>query len=312
MTLIKNIAIGFLGFLLLCSLTSLGMFFAIQNSLLNEQTYKDIVNDIDFESEIQPLMAEQISSQVPSQFSSYISQDFVNQLATEALPTAWFKSQLNLLIDNFFGYINNETTDFQLSLSFAEPKATIREKILDKITPLVAASPMPINVSAILDSYLVQMPDSINLKEQLPSDALSTLEQAKSILATLKIALILISIILIILIIIVSRELKGILRSIGGALAIAGASLVVSAIVLVNLLPTIMNNIGMQSNVLSPLILDVLQKIFASLSAQLNLFGLPMLIIGIILFAFTFVLPLILNKSNQKDTSSDVKKKNKK
>ncbi len=114
MSLLKKIALGFLGFLLLCSLSTLGMFFAVQNSLLNAQTYKDIVNTIDFEKEIQPLMAQQLSSQIPSQFSNYISSDFVNQLANEAMPNAWFKEQLNSLIDSFFSYLNNESTDFEL------------------------------------------------------------------------------------------------------------------------------------------------------------------------------------------------------
>ncbi len=266
MKFLKGFALFILGSLLFLSLSTFGIAFMLNQTILNPDFIVSQVERLDIPSLAEDMLSEQISLE-----GEELTGEVVSNTIADLEP--WLKEQAGDAAYAFYDYLEGRSQSLSLEISLEPVKQSLRENLGE-------------------DEYYQQIaqeiPSTFELNEtSLPAESMALLEQAKQIIGYFNLsytALIGIILLLILLIIIVHREVRGSTRTIGvnfltcGALSYLG---VFAAKYLSNML--------LPQADMPPYIQTWLPQLLKDILAPLEMYSIGLAAVGVILLIVSFV-----------------------
>lgn len=276
--ILKGIALFILSFLLFTSLTSwvfLGAFLgtALDPVFVSEKIKESNVHDFFLQS----IMQGQIQGQ-----PGFISEQEMKNLFTASFSKEWFDSQISTAVSNSFAYLKSEKADFTASIDFTQVKQNMATELNKKIKEIEVQTGASIGT---ISPDSLGFPDSLDLAQAFPEEALSQARFAVSFLLASLNYLLILAVICLALIALIHRNLKHTLKWFGGNLAVSGATLLVLAYFLPSTVSSALNSqMPSQQQQVLQAILPFLLDFFKTIADKTSFYAIIFLVTGIILY----------------------------
>jgi len=221
----------------------------------------------------------------------------IEEIVRASISEEWLKSQTNLVLSNFYDYINGKIEDPNLKISFSEVKSEIKNNLLNEIDsfvpPEIKDNPQEVEVfksnfeTQIIEDIDTKLPDEIDLFENDQNDiqALDTLKNYVHLFNLSFYGLIAFKAFLVLLMVLVLRKAKSIFRFLGGNYLVAGVILFVT-----NTFTKFSFASGIQKAELPPTLeKEVVLGLFSDILAPVNMYNIIIVGVGILLLALSFI-----------------------
>ncbi len=224
MKFLKGFALFILGSLLFLSLSTFGIAFMLNQTILNPDFIVYQVNRIDISS----LAEDMLSEQIPQEGEEFMGQELMWVVVSDTVAEneQWLKDQAADAAYSLYDYLEGRSQSLSLVVSLEPVKQDLRENLreafLQSLPPELEILP-PAEIERYFDEYYQQVsqeiPSTFELNEaSLGAEGTALLEQTREIVGYVNLsytALIGIILLLILLIILVNREVRGSTRGIG-------------------------------------------------------------------------------------------------
>ena len=226
----KGFAIGFLNFLLFLSLSSFGVVFALQSTILKPDFVTAELDKLDVTSLTREFIGEQLIPQIPPEAG--FAAEAIDKTITELDP--WTKEQVNNVVSSGYDYLLGRSQELNLVIQLEPVKETFRDNLW---AAFIKSPPPEVSIlpQAELEKYFdqfyqqfaEQVPSTFELRQStMPREVTSQLEIARDGIGYAQSGyniLIGIIIFLILAIILIDRSVKGTTRVLGTTFLIYGA-----------------------------------------------------------------------------------------
>jgi hypothetical protein len=228
MKFLKGFGLTVLGFLLFLSLSSFGLMFAINQTILNPDFTISQIDRLDTASLAGDIFRDQILSQAtipPSPPIEELITGVVDETITDLEP--WFKQQTREITNAFYDYLEGRSQ----SLRVVIPLEAVKEHLRENITEAIASPPPgldlpPETIEGYLESFYEQIPSSFELNEAgLGAQNMAQIDRLRQIIShfhTVYYALIGFILLLILGIILIHHQVRGSTRSLGSTFLSCG------------------------------------------------------------------------------------------
>ena len=182
LSIIRRVALVFLAlifFLLFITSLSIG---AIDGKILNEDFYKDQLEENDFYARVYTDVMPEIEA-VPDYYGSLpISRQEAEELTTQIFPPEWLQTQVERSLDNLFPWLRSDTDDLDMTIDLRPAKQRAHPVVMafldQKIDALPDCRPGQVpDLSAIPQGKLPECipggPERNTIKEQVMSQAMA-------------------------------------------------------------------------------------------------------------------------------------------
>jgi hypothetical protein len=235
MKFLKGFALFILGSLLFLSLSTFGIAFMLNQTILNPDFVVSQVNKLDIPSLAEEMLSQQIPPEA-GEFEEYMG-EVIDNTIVDLEP--WMKEQAGDAAYALYDYLEGRSQSLSLTISLEPVKQSLR----DNLRKAVVEASLPeleglsdAEIDSYLDDYYQQIsqeiPSTFELnQDSIPTEVMGLLTQTRQIIDYFNLsytALIGLILLLILLIIIVNREVRGSTRGIGinfltcGALSFIG------------------------------------------------------------------------------------------
>ena len=222
----KGFAIGFLNFLLFLSLSSFGVVFALQSTILKPDFVTAELDKLDVTSLTREFIGEQLIPQIPPEAG--FAAEAIDKTITELDP--WTKEQVNNVVSSGYDYLLGRSQELNLVIQLEPVKETFRDNLwaafIKSPPPEVSILPQA-ELEKYFDQFYQQFDEQIpSTFELMPLEVTSQLEIARKGIGYVQSGyniLIGIIIFLILAIILIDRSVKGTTRVLGTTFLIYGA-----------------------------------------------------------------------------------------
>jgi len=287
MKFLKGFALFILGSLLFLSLSTFGIAFMLNQTILNPDFVVSQVNKLDIAS----IAGDMLSEQIPQgqEFLAGVVDDTIADLEP------WLKEQTRNITYSAYDYLEGRSQNLSLVVSLEPMKESLRENLREAVLqsppPELAGLP-PAEIESHLDEYYQQIsqgiPPTFEINEaSLGAGGMAQLEQAKQIIGYFHLAynaLIGLVLLLILLIILVSHEVRGSTREIGVNFLICGAFSYAGVFAAKNLSGTLLTQANM------PAYLQTwIPQLLSDTLAPLEMYSIGLLAAGVVLLIVSFV-----------------------
>ncbi len=221
----------------------------------------------------------------------------IEEIVRASISEEWLKSQTDLVLSNFYDYINGKIEDPDLKISFSEIKPEIKNNLLNEMDNLVPPEikDNPQEVEAFKSNFETQiikdidtkLPDEIDLivDDQNNIQALNTLKNYVHTFNLSFYGLIVFKAFLLIMMVLILRKIKAIFRLLGGNYLVTGIILF-----LANTFTKFSFVSGIQKAELpSTIEKEVVLELFSDILAPVNIYNIIIVVIGILLLALSFI-----------------------
>jgi len=287
MKFLKGLALSLLNLLLFLSLSSLGLVFMLNNTILTPDFLISEVDKVDMPSLAQELLSKQIPQDEP-----YMA-DVLENTFTDL--EDWIKEQVNAAIYTSYDYFLGKSD----SLSLVIPLEPVREGMKENLRQAILESPPPeFEAASPAEKELIlneagkqitaDIPANFEFTESsLPPDVLATLGQVRQGIGYLQLgykALIGFILLLVLGIILINRQVKSATRGIGTTVLTLG---------ILEYLSILMGKYFAEAMVVQPSIplqfQTLLPQILSDILAPLEMFCIGLAVVGVALLIISFV-----------------------
>jgi len=231
------LAISLLSFLLFLCLSTFGMVFMLNQTLLNPDFVTSQINKLDLSSLAKETVIHQISQDISRQFSQQLPgtgeliPQILNQTVDDLEP--WVKEKAGAITYATYDYMVGKSQTLSLTISPAPVKdalaANLSKTLLESPPPQLAAAPpaMRAQIASSIEQQLTQeIPATFELNESLfPPEVVNNMDRVRQYLGYAQTAspiLIGVMVVLALLIVLIHRSVKGATRSLGGTILTYG------------------------------------------------------------------------------------------
>ncbi|MBU0636436.1 hypothetical protein KKE06_05410 [Candidatus Micrarchaeota archaeon] len=155
-TAIKWSSVIILAFLLLTNILLISILFPVKETVLTPNTWTELVERVDIYEQFSSSFEKTIQEGVFSATGFSLRSQNAKDIMEETFSKEWFDNQLSEAITRYFGFLNGNTTELNLSLSLAEPKQKLPASIQQRL-PLAFQNPVAIN------ALVKELPNEISL-----------------------------------------------------------------------------------------------------------------------------------------------------
>lgn len=305
MRFLVGLASSLLSLLLFFSLSTFGLAFMLQRTILNRDFVITELSKLDVSSLVRETIVRQIGQQIAQQLGQQVGQQIpgVGDRVAAAINTAihatiteldpWTKKQVNDLVITSYDYLAGQRQNLDLVLSLDTVKYTLSKNLRQTIlqTPELAQVPAAMRdpvIEGILQSITGQLPASFDLNQSLSPEVRTTLagvRQGVSYFPTLYWGLVGLMLFLILGIILINRNIKVTARSLGSTFLSLGAFEYAGILVTKYLMGAQSPSFG-----LPPPLQKWLLQFLSNLWAPLEMFCIVVAIAGLGLLIVSFLL----------------------
>ena len=181
-SILKRVALVFLAFvffLLLAASLTLG---AVEGKVLDEDFYKDRLEDNDFYARIYTDVLPEIEA-VPDYYGDLqMSRQEAEELTAQIFPPEWVQTQVESLLDNLFPWLRSDTDDLDMTIDLRPAKQDAHSIVMafldHKVDTLPDCQPgqvpdLSLVTQGVLPECIPGDLDRNTLKEQFMSDAMA-------------------------------------------------------------------------------------------------------------------------------------------
>ena len=289
MNFLKGLALGLLSFLLLLSLSTFGIAFLLNQTILNPGFITSELNKLDV-----PLLAEELlREQIPEEdFPEEFGDVLVNTITDLEL---WIQEQVSDAVYSSYDYLSGRTQSLNVVIPLEPVKESLRDNLWQAFlqslpAALVGASSAEIEqyFDDFYQEFSEQIPSTYEFTESsLPPDVLSTLEMVKQIISYFQVGykfLIGFMLLLIAGIILIDRQVRGATRKLGTIFLPEGVLMLVGVFVAKYLAGTQIAQFD-----IPPYLQEWLPQLVSDFVAPLLMLGIGLLVVGVALLTFSFV-----------------------
>lgn len=297
--IIKGFIIGILILILMTALPAYIISNSIQNTLLKYSFYEEQMQKTGIYIKLHGMLLDGIVNQFPeSELNKYqITKTDLKNAMSKTITLDWVKNETNKNLKQLLWYLNDETKGVNLSISLRpkiEEGASIilAEKIgVDRGTALTLLKSM-----GSFDS----IPDPIYLENFAPgtTNALKELKENVLMFKSVSGQLFLGIIAILILIFLLTLNLGKFARTVGIPLIVTGIILLAASFLLPNTIKDAVKGTGVtesQNIITITNVMDFISPIFGSIMSQ----SIILIVVGVILVAFSFVYPMIIKQEKK-------------
>jgi hypothetical protein len=287
MKFLKGFALFILGSLLFLSLSTFGIAFMLNQTILNPDFIVSQVNRLDIPS----LAEDMLSEQIPP--GEELTGEVVSNTIADLEP--WIKERAADAAYAFYDYLEGRSQSLSLEISLEPVKQSLRDNMWQaylQSPPSEFEGLSPTELEPHFNEYYQpiaqEIPSTFELNEtSLPAEGTALLGQAKQIIDYFNLsytALIGIILLLILLIIIVNREVKGSTRTIGTNFLTCGALSYLSVFA-----AKYLSNMLLLQADMPPYIQTWLPQLLSDILAPLEMYSIGLAAVGVILLIVSFV-----------------------
>lgn len=296
--MLKGFVVGFLILILMAAMPALIVSNAVKSTLLDQSYYETQFQSAGIYLKLHNAIIDGISGMAPTQqLSTYgITQEEFEAAMSESITNAWVKNETNRLIRNIMWYLNDQTQGVNLSIS-------LRPKINDGLAILVSEKLGVSQDSALglVSTFTTDVPDPVDAEQFAPGTkaALANVKSAVGTFVSLSGLLLYVILAIIAAVFVLKMELGAFAKTLAWPFMVTGILLFIGSFILPNMVVNMISQTGVtdsQSLISMTNIVDLLAPIFGSVMVQ----SLVVLVIGILLIAFSFVYPRIANSGSKK------------
>jgi hypothetical protein len=287
MKFLKGFALFILGSLLFLSLTTFGIAFMLNQTILNPDFIVSQVDRLDITS----LAEDMLSEQIPVE-GEELTAEVISNTITDLEP--WIKEQAGDAAYAFYDYLEGRSPSLSLVISLEPVEQSLRENLWQAFRE----SPPPeleglsqAELEPYFDEYYEQIaqeiPSTFELDEaSLGAEGTALLEQTRQIIDyfnlsyTALIGIILLSILLIIL---VHREVRGSTRTLGINFLVCGALSFLSVFAMEKMLGPILTQADMP-----PYLQTWVPQLISDTLSPLEMYGIVLGVVGVVLLIVSF------------------------
>lgn len=290
MKFLKGFALFILGSLLFLSLTTFGIAFMLNQTILNPDFIVSQVDKLDIPSLAEDMLSQQIPPEA-GEFEEYIGKAIDDTIAERE---TWLKEQARDAAYVFYDYLEGRSQSLSLTVSLEPVKESLRENLRQAVLespPPELEGLSPTEIDSYLDGYYQQIsegiPSTFELNEaSMPPEVRGLLGQTRQIIDYFNLsypALIGLILLLILLIILVNREVKGSTRGIGVNFLTCGALSFIGAFAAVKLSGPLLAQANMP-----PYIQTWLPQFLSDTLAPLEKYSIGLAAVGVVLLIVSF------------------------
>jgi len=287
MKFLKGFALFILGSLLFLSLSTFGIAFMLNQTVLNPDFIVSQVDRLDITS----LAEDMLSEQIPVE-GEELTGEVVSDTIADLEP--WIKEQAAEAAYTFYDYLEGESPSLSLTVPLERVKTSLRENLWEAFLqspPPELEGLSPAELEPYFNEYYQQIaqeiPSTFELNEaSLGTEGMALLEQTRQIIDyfnlsyTALIGIILLSILLIIL---VHREVRGSTRTIGVNFLVCGALSFIGAFAAEKLSTPLLEQANMP-----PYIQTWLPQLLSDTLAPLEMYSIVLAAAGVVLLIVSF------------------------
>ncbi len=290
MKLLKIFSMFLIAILLIGSLLSLVFSASIKSTLLNQRFVEKELEQYNFYPTLRNSIIRRDEGRTDEDKK-------VEEVIRASISEEWVRVQSNLVLSNFYDYINGKNKDTNLKISFSEIKPEIKNNLLSEIDNLVPPeikdNPQEVELfksdfeTQIIEDIDTKLPDEINLFGDGQNDvqALSTIKNYVYLFNLSFYGLIAFKAFLVVLMVLVLRKAKNIFRFLGGNYLAAGIILFI-----MNTFTKFSFASGIQKAELPPTLeKEVVLGLFSDILAPVNMYNIIIVGVGILLLALSFI-----------------------
>jgi hypothetical protein len=228
MKFLKGLGLTVLGFLLFLSLSSFGLMFTINQTILNPDFTASQIDRLDTASLAGDIVRDQILSQAtipPTPPLEELIMGAVDETITDLEP--WFQQQTREITNAFYDYLEGRSQDLRVVIPLEAVKEHLRENISEAIaSPPPGLDLPPETIEGYLEPFYEQIPSSFEINEAgLGAQNMAQIDQLRQIVShfhTIYYALIGFILLLILGIILINHQVRGSTRSLGSTFLSCG------------------------------------------------------------------------------------------
>jgi len=267
-SLLKNIVVSILLLVFVIDLNLIIFVITMNETLLNPEF---VINELDktgFYSSVRNSIVNEVNSSSPELL------EIVNKSISELM----VREEINALIYNAYSYIRHEDTKLNLTVSLVD----IKSKIKDNIKATEPQIP-----DAMINVLLANIPDIIDLEEQMDEGQIKFIEKSRSFLYyyyTFSSFLYFVAIMLIILLLLIMRDIVIFMKKTGFSLLMSGALSYGFPIMIIEMISGNIEGIEFPSEFPR----EVLANLISDLFAPSMRYGIAIAVLGFILLILAF------------------------
>ena len=289
MNFLKGLALGLLSFLLLLSLSTFGIAFLLNQTILNPGFITSELDRLDVPLLAEELLREQISEEdFPEEFGDVL----VNTI-TDLEP--WIQQQVSDGIYSSYDYLMGRSQSLNVVISLEPVKESLRDNLWQAFLeslPAALAGASSAEIEQYFDDFYQgfseQIPSTYEISEDsLGAEVLAQLEMVKQIISYFQVGykfLIGFMLLLIAGIILIDRRVRGATRKLGAIFLPEGILMLVGVFVAKYLAGTQIAQFG-----IPPYLQEWLPQLVSDFVAPLLMLGIGLLVVGVALLTFSFV-----------------------
>ena len=286
MSLAKKAAIGFLSFLLFCSLSTFGVTFAINRTVLNPDFVIAQLDRLDVPSLAGEVLREQLPLEQILGETEFIAES-VDDVIADLEP--WIREQASAAIYAGYDYFLGRSESLSLIIDVEPAKETVRESLwqafIESPPPELAGLPsaeVERHFDEFYQEFSEQIPTTFEINESMIGpEIMVRLEQARHYIGYVQIAYwaaIGAMIALILGIIFLHRRVKGATRLIGGPCLSCGISALVGTLVIKYFVGAMLTQIDLPTQLQT-----WLPQFLNDLLAPMQMYGIGLVVAGVAL-----------------------------
>lgn len=300
MKILMGTILGLTGLLLLISLTCLGLFVTLNNTILNPNFILKEINKLNISKVTGEIVQDQLSSE-----SQIYSSAIKNTIEQEKI---WINQQIKQIVFDSYAYLKGSEDQLNIYFSLAEIKQNFSDNLVNEILKFPPPEYQNLTENE-KDQYLIQIKAQIQAEipsqyhlainqESIGIENMNTLLQVKQLISYFQVSLFILigfTVLMILLIALILRKIRGIARMIGIIFIVSGIVSCIAYLILKN----VTNNIP--STGLSALLDAWINEFANDLLASFGITGLIILILGAIFLIVSILVHAnsdITNKGN--------------
>jgi len=290
MKFLKGLALSLLSFLLFLSLSTFGLVFMLNYTILDPDFVVSQVDRLDVAPLVAPLVKEQIQIPPEAQFMSEAIDDTIADLEP------WMKEQVSAGIYSGYDYLMGRSQSLSIVISMEPVKETLRDNLWDAFLqsppPELAVLP-PAVIEEYFDQFYEQgiskqIPPTFEFNESsFPPEAMVIIEQVRQGFGYFQLAyqaLIGFIVLLILGIILINRQVKSTTRGIGTTFLVVGAFSLIEIFLATRFAGPQIAQLG-----IPPPLQTWIPQLLNDLLAPLQTFSIGLLAAGVVLLIVSFV-----------------------
>ncbi len=287
MNFLKGLALGLLSLLLFISLSIFGLVLMLNQTILNPDFVISQLNRLDISS----IAGELLSQEIPQE--GEFMTEAIDDAITDLEP--WLKEQASTVIYSGYDYLMGRSQSLRVAISLEPMKEILRDNMrevfFESIPPELRGLPQ-VEVERYFDQlyqdFAAEIPSTFEFDESsMGPDVLAGLEQGKQIIGYIQLAysaLIGFMLLLILGIVLINRQVKGTTRSLGITFLTYGAFEYAGIFAAKYFAGPQLTQIEIPQTLQA-----WLPQFFADLLAPLEMFGLGLMIAGVVLIIVSIV-----------------------